>query len=238
MKNRTRITAAALAGGLLALAAPVAAQAHVTATASSDAAGSYTVVTFSMQHGCEGSPTQVVTIDIPESVVSVAPTVHPLWSVEKVMVPLDEPLETAEGAEPVTERIGQVVYTSTAGGLEDGFRESFELRLQLPDGEAGDTVEFPTTQTCDEGTAVWEGEDAPLVTLAASTGDAHGGSHGDDDAEETTAETAGSETEALASTSQPDVLARVLGALGILVGAGGITAAILTRRTARTTAGQ
>ena len=33
-------------------------------------------------------------------------------------------------------------------------------------------------------------------------------------------------------------LARVLGALGILVGAGGITAAILTRRTARTTAGQ
>ena len=236
MKNRTRITAAALAGGLLALAAPVAAQAHVSATATSDAAGSYTVVTFSVPHGCEGSPTQIVTIDIPESIPSVTPSINPLWSVEKVMVPLDEPLEAAEGAEPVTERIGQIVYTSTTGGLEDGFRDAFELSLRLPDGEAGDTVEFPVTQTCDEGTAVWEGEDAPLVTLAASTGDAHGGSHSD--AEETTAETAGTESEAVASTTQPDVLARVLGALGILIGAGGITAAILTRRTARTTAGQ
>jgi uncharacterized protein YcnI len=237
MKNRTRITAAALAGGLLALAAPVAAQAHVSATATSDAAGSYTVVTFSVPHGCEGSPTQVVTIDIPESIPSVTPTVNPLWSVEKVMVPLDEPLEAAEGAEPVTERIGQVVYTSTTGGLEDGFRDSFALSLRLPDGAPGDTVEFPVTQTCDEGTAVWEGEDVPLVTLAASTGDAHGHDHADE-AEEMSAETAGTEADAAAMTAEPDVLARVLGALGILVGAGGLTAAILARRSTRATAGQ
>ncbi|MER3388959.1 MAG: YcnI family protein [Microcella sp.] len=235
MKNRTRITAAALAGGLLALAAPVAAQAHVTATATSDSAGSYTVVTFSVPHGCDGSPTQIVTIDIPESIPSVTPTVNPLWSVEKVMVPLEEPLEAAEGAEPVTERIGQVVYTSTTGGLADGFRDSFALSLRLPDGAPGDTVEFPVTQTCDEGTAVWEGEDVPLVTLAASTGDGH--SHGDD-TEMAMAETASTETDAVASTTQPDVLARVLGALGILVGAGGLTAAILARRSARTTAEQ
>jgi uncharacterized protein YcnI len=238
MKTRTRITAAALAGGLLALAAPVAAQAHVSATATSDAAGSYTVVTFSVPHGCESSPTQVVTIDIPESVPSVTPTINPLWDVQKVMVPLEKPLEAAEGAEPVTERVGQIVYTSTTGGLEDGYRDTFALSLKLPEGSVGDTVEFPVEQTCTEGTAVWEGEDVPLVTLAAATADAHGGSHsgsGSGESDTMTTGMDGSDAEASASVSQPDVLARVLGGLGILLGLIGVIAAVIMARRSATT---
>ena len=45
------------AGALLALAAPVAAQAHVNVTPGSTAAGSYTVLEFASGHGCDGSPT-------------------------------------------------------------------------------------------------------------------------------------------------------------------------------------
>ncbi|WP_439565983.1 YcnI family copper-binding membrane protein [Microcella sp.] len=232
MKHITRISAALAAGAIIALAVPTAAQAHVSAGATSTAAGSRTVVTFSVPHGCEGSPTQVVTIDIPESIVSVTPTVNPLWTVEKVAVPLDEPIESEYGGDPITERIGQVVYTSTSGGLAEGFRDTFELSLQLPAGEAGDVVEFPVTQTCTEGTAVWEGDDVPAITLTAAAveGDGHGGDHGTD------ADTAGDVTADAASTEGSiDLVARIIGVLGIVIGIAGITAAVLTRRSVQAT---
>ncbi len=236
---------AVVAGTLLALAAPTAASAHVSASASSSAPGAYTVVTLSVPHGCEGSPTQVVTIDIPESVPSVTPTINPLWTVEKVMVPLDEPVESTYG-EPLTERVGQIVYTSTTGGLEDGFRDVFALSLQLPQGEEGDAVEFRTTQTCTEGTAVWEGEDVPSVVLAGAAEAGHGASDeatSDDEAsDDETATTTAAEGDASAAsatttaTGQGDVLARVLGVLGLLVGTVGVALAIISRRAARASA--
>ncbi len=241
MNTRHIAIPAVVAGALLALAAPTAASAHVSASASSSAPGAYTVVTLSVPHGCEGSPTQVVTIDIPESVPSVTPTINPLWTVEKVMVPLDEPIETSYG-EPLTERVGQIVYTSTTGGLEDGFRDAFALSLQLPQGEEGDAVEFRTTQTCTEGTAVWEGEDVPSVVLAGAAEAGHGAS--DDATGDATAETAATAADDAASaasttstaTDQGDVLARVLGVLGLLVGTVGVALAIMTRRAARASA--
>ncbi len=221
--------AALLAGTALALGAPLAAQAHVSASATSTAAGSYTVVTFAVPHGCEGSPTQVVTIDLPESIVSVTPTVNPLWSVETAMVELDEPVESAHGVDPITERVGQVVYTSTTGGLADGLRDTFGLSLQLPAGEAGDVIEFPVTQTCTEGSVVWEGEDVPSVTLTAAVGDAHGDSATDEHANDDPADES---TEAASASASADVFARVLGVLGVVVGIIGVILAVLARRSA------
>lgn len=236
MKHVTRISAAVLAGSLIALAVPTAAQAHTSATASSTDAGSRTVVTFSVPHGCEGSPTQVVTIDIPDSVVSVTPTVNPLWSVEKVAVPLAEPIASEYG-DPITERTGQVVYTSTSGGLAEGFRDTFELALQLPAGEEGDVVEFSTTQICTEGTAVWEGDDAPSITLTAATDDAHAstGDHGGTDAG--TAGNVSTDAGDSVSAASVDIVARVLGVAGLLVGIVGVAFALLTRRAALAGAG-
>ena len=219
--------AALIAGTALALGAPLAAHAHVTASASSTAAGSYTVVTFSVPHGCEGSPTQVVTIDLPESIASVTPTVNPLWSVEKAMVALDEPIESAHGGDPITERVGQVVYTSTSGGLADGVRDTFALSLQLPAGEPGEVVEFPVTQTCTEGSVTWEGEDVPSVTLTAAVDDAH--SHSDSATDDHSTDES---TEAAAADTSGDVLARVLGVLGVVVGIIGVVLAVLARRSA------
>ncbi|MDX2026617.1 YcnI family protein [Microcella sp.] len=208
------ITLAAIAGTALALAAPTAASADVGAEASSTAAGSYTVVTFSVPHGCEESPTQVVTIDIPESIASVTPTVNPSWTVEKVF---DE----------ATEQVTQVVYTSTTGGLPSDLRDTFALSLKLPEGEAGDTVEFPVTQTCTEGSVEWVGDEVPVVTLTASTGDEHGHSDGaSDDHSMEDAHSADSDTAA----SHGDVVARVLGIVGVIVGVIGIVLAVVARR--------
>ena len=79
----------------LALAAPTAASAHVTAAASSTAAGSYTVVTFSLAHGCEGSPTTGLSITIPEGINSVSPTVNPNWDVVKNEVAIADPVKAS-----------------------------------------------------------------------------------------------------------------------------------------------
>lgn len=220
---------ALFAGAAIALAVPMSASAHVSASSDSTAAGSYAIATFSVPHGCDGSPTQVVTIDIPESIASVTPTIVSGWDVEKVAVPLEVETEDSHG-EIVTERTGQVVYTSTTGGLAEGFREAFELSLQLPDGDAGDVVEFPVTQDCTEGSVVWEGADVPAITLTAAT---EGDDHGHDAAAEGTEEHTDDATETAAATTTSggsDVIARVLGIGGLVVGVVGLIVGVTARR--------
>ena len=151
---------AATAAIALSLAAP--ASAHVTATPSTAAAGAYTVVTFSVGHGCEGSPTTKIEIQVPESVLSVTPSRNPFYDVEKTIEKLDEPVTDAHGNE-VTERTASIVYTASTP-LPDGERDAFELSFQLPDAE-GETLSFPTIQTCQKGETSWtevpaDGQDA------------------------------------------------------------------------------
>lgn len=226
--RRAGLAALALAAGTgLALAGPTAAFAHVSASSDSTAPGGRALVTFSMSHGCEGSATTVVTIDIPESIPTVAPTVHPGWSVEKVMVPLDAPIETEYAT--LTERVGQVVYTATDAPLADGYRAAFDLQVTLPEGEPGERIEFPTTQTCEVGTATWAGEDAPVVTLTdAVAEDGHGspdaGAHADAETAALTSATAG------VTTGGDDLIARILGALGLVAGTAALTLALVRRR--------
>lgn len=233
MKHITRISAVLAAGAILALAVPTAAFADASVSATSTATGSRTTATFAIPHGCDASPTQVVTIDLPESIVSVTPTAHALWSIEKVAVPLDEPIESASGGDPITERIGQVVFTSTTGGLPSNVRDTFELSFRLPDGEVGEVLEFPVTQTCTEGSVTWDGELVPTIELTAATGDDDG--HGGEAAEEGAHSDDETETVADSTTAaaQVDVLARVLGVVGMLIGVVGIVIAIIARRAAR-----
>ncbi|MDJ0338000.1 YcnI family protein [Cryobacterium sp. PH31-O1] len=228
-------TSALAAGMLLALAAPLAASAHVTVTPDATGAGAYTVLNFSTAHGCEGSSTTTMTIDIPKSITSVSPTVNPGWTVEKIDVDLATPIDDGHG-NAITTRVGQISYRA-ATPLPDGFRDTFALSLQLPADAEGETLEFPVLQTCEVGETNWNettvpGEDepalpAPFITVTAATGDAHG--HSDADTE---AETVATHDDAAAATaaSADDVLARVLGAAGLVVGAVGIVLAVAARR--------
>ena len=180
------LPAAAVAGAAaLVLAGALPASAHVTAAATSNAAGAYTVVTFSVPHGCDGSATTSVAIEIPEGINAVTPTRNALYDVEKVTEDLAEPITDSHGNE-VTTRVAQVVYITT-DPLPDGFRDAFELSLQLPEEAAGTTLYFPTVQTCEEGESAWieipaAGQDphdlalpAPALDVVASAGDSHGG---------------------------------------------------------------
>lgn len=212
-----RLTAAGLAAGaaLALAAAPLAANAHVTVTPSGTAAGSSSVLTFAFGHGCDGSPTTALAIDIPESIMAVAPTLHPNWTIEKI----------TEG-----DRIAQVVYTAITP-VEEGFRDAIELSVRLPEGGAGETLVFPVLQTCTAGEVNWnesveEGvaepeHPAPAILVTAATGAEHG-----HDAASEAPET----TDAAATTGSDDVVARVLGIGGLVVGVVAIVLALGARR--------
>jgi periplasmic copper chaperone A len=217
MKRKTIMSMSALGAGVaLAIAVPLSASAHVGVSASSTAAGSYTVLTFSVPHGCDGSPTEKIAIGVPESIVEATATVNPNWTISEVTEPLSEPL-TAEDGDPITDRVSQIVYTAKGAPLPADQRDTFQLALVLPAGSVGDVVEFPVEQTCTDSTVTWDGEEVPAVTLTAAA-ESTGHDHGDP-----------APADAPASD---DVLARVLGIGGLVVGAIGIVLAATSRRTA------
>ncbi len=180
--TRLCVLPAATAAIALSLVSP--ASAHVSATVSDASAGAFTVATFSVPHGCEGSPTTKIEIQVPESVLSVTPTRNPYYDVEATIEQLDEPQTDAHGNE-VTERTSSIVYTAETP-LPDGQRDTFELSFQVPDAE-GEVLSFPTIQTCEKGETAWtqvpaEGQDedelenpAPSFTILPASGEGHHG---------------------------------------------------------------
>ena len=233
--RHARLALAGLAGcALLTLAVPTAASAHVSVTPNGTAAGSSSVLTFAFSHGCDGSPTTALTFEIPESIDSVSPTMHPGWTIDKV----------DEG-----DRTSQVVYTALTP-VEDGFRDTIQLSVRLPEDAAGETLAFPVLQTCVAGETNWnqvaeDGEaepesPAPTILVTEATGDEHG--HGDDTADPADADhnadviddhgtddTTGT-TDAAAASDTDDTVARVLGIGGLAVGVVSIVLALTARR--------
>ena len=220
-RTLTRLGAPTAALALVALAASPAA-AHVTGTPTTTAAGAYTVVTFSVGHGCEGSPTTEIEIQVPEGVNSVTPTRNPYYELEKNIEQLDEPVRDAHGNE-LTERVASVTYTADTA-LPDGQRDTFELAFQIPEDAEGEMLAFPAIQTCEQGETGWtqipeEGQDAeeldtpaPYFMVTAAEGDAHG--HSAEESSEEPTEAAVEES----STSMVGWAGLVLGGLGLVAG--------------------
>ena len=242
MKIRTTaLASSALAAGVfMAVAVPLSASAHISVAPTSTAAGSYSVLTFALPHGCDGSATTSIAIEIPESIASVTPTVNPNWAVEKVAVDLAEPLDDGHG-NTITTRTGQIVYTA-AEPLADGLRDTFALSVLLPEDAAGTTIAFPIVQTCEVGATTWneeqkEGEaepEHPAPSIAVTDAVAAGHGH---DADADAAATASDDDEDASASAHDsdaresgDTIARVLGIGGLVVGAIGIVLAVTARR--------
>jgi periplasmic copper chaperone A len=47
------------------------------------------------------------------------------------------------------------VVTTAHTPIEEGFRDTFELSINVPDDAAGQTIYFPTIQTCESGETAW-----------------------------------------------------------------------------------
>ncbi|MDZ5662814.1 YcnI family protein [Nocardioides sp. S-58] len=201
----TRLCVLPAATTALALSLVSPASAHVGATVSDASAGAYTIATFSVPHGCDGSPTTRIEIQVPESVLAVTATRNPFYEVETTIEQLEEPVTDGHGNE-VTERTASVVYTADTP-LPDGQRDTFELSFQVPDA-AGETLAWPTIQTCQKGETAWtqvpaEGQDADELESPAPSFEILPASGGDGHGDETAAEPAESEAEAEAVPAEP-----------------------------------
>ncbi|HKU36433.1 MAG TPA: YcnI family protein [Paenarthrobacter sp.] len=189
MKNsalRRTLSATAVAGGTAALmmAGLAGASAHVGATPDKTAANSYALVTFSIPHGCDTSPTTKVAITLPQELTDAQPTVNPNWTVEKVTETLAEPKKLDDGTS-ITKRTSQIVYTAKTP-LDPHLRDALVLSVKLPDA-AGKTIYFPTLQTCEQGQTDWseiakDGQNehdlkSPAPSVAITAADASGDHH-------------------------------------------------------------
>ena len=217
------LTVAAATTTLLALGAS-GASAHVSVDPDTTTAGSYALLTFGVPHGCGESATTKVSIQIPEPITSVTPTVNPGWDVEKVMVTLATPIDDGHGGQ-LTERVGEIVYTARSP-LPDGYRDALVLSTKLPD-TVGETLVFPTVQTCQEGESAWvqvaaEGEDphdldlpAPVLTVTAAEDEA---THGETE----TVSDESATVEAAAAPAEPSSTPLVLSWVAVVLGAAGL----------------
>ncbi|WP_422768812.1 YcnI family protein [Plantactinospora sp. WMMC1484] len=223
------------AGVVLLTAAPAAA--HVTVSPTVTSANSYTVLTVSVPHGCDGAATTKVAIKIPEEIISVTPTVNANWTSSKVMAELNPPVKDSHGNE-VTQRVSEVVYSAKTP-LPDDLRDTFELSLKLPD-TPGKTLVFPSVQTCEKGETAWvqvpaDGQNpdelehpAPgfKVTEAAEEGAAEPSPAADVALTGAEGNAAGAES---GGTSTVSWIALAAGLLGLLLGAFAVLRPTITR---------
>ncbi len=164
---------------ILALAQSPAAVAHVVLAQKAAPAGTYYRAQFMVGHGCAGSATVAVQIDIPDGVPVARPQPKAGWTLTYESGPLAEPAMVH--GKPKTEGIRRVVWRG--GPLPDEQYEEFGMMLFL--AKPG-RLHFRVLQTCETGANDWAGIAAegeakpafPAATLGVLPAHDHGGGGG------------------------------------------------------------
>lgn len=144
--NRYIRSAALVAATALACSA---ATAHTVLDKSEAPADSYQRLSFTVPHGCDGSPTVNLRIQIPDGVVGVKPQPKPGWELTIVRGPLKTPW--VSHGKTITEGVTEVKWT---GKLLDAHMDDFAMNVKLPD-KPGETLYFAAVQECEKGVHRW-----------------------------------------------------------------------------------
>lgn len=233
MKRKTMSAVAVTAGLALALAAPLAASAHIVVDPAQAEPGSYAVITIRVPNESETAATTKVEVSLPVATpfASVRYVPVPGWTAELVRETLPEPVSTGESE--ITEAVTSIIWTAEPGSeIATGQLRLFPLSVG-PVPDTGSIV-MPAEQTYSDGTVVsWsETEEdaeypAPVLYVNDEPTSVHHGDEADADHDETKV-SAG----APADSGSTDVLARVLGIAGLVVGVVGLVLAFVARRPA------
>lgn len=139
------------AAALVALAASPA-RAHVTLESKQAAIGSYYKAVFAVPHGCTGSATVRLRVQIPEGVISVKPMPKPGWTVETVKGKYA--VEYQHHGSKFSEGVKEVVWSG--GRLADDNYDEFIAATYLTTGlKPNTTLYFPVVQECEQGVSRW-----------------------------------------------------------------------------------
>jgi copper(I)-binding protein/uncharacterized protein YcnI len=164
MTMKHLLTPAVLAG-LFAMATP--ASAHIVLSQPAFESGARYAAFFKVEHGCDGSPTTALRVEMPDGVAVLRMPDKPGWKL-------------------TSERAGNRITAVTwQGRLDAKAKDQFGLFLQLPKKEGA--LYFPATQRCEMGETRWveipkDGQTwhdvphpAPMLQLTAAAAPAAGG---------------------------------------------------------------
>ncbi|MEV3989614.1 YcnI family protein [Streptomyces sp. NPDC049837] len=211
--------------------------AHVSVQPQGEAAkGGYATVNFKVPNERDNASTVKLEVTLPADapMASVMPQPVPGWTVTVEKAKLAKPLDVH--GKQITEAPSKITWTAAGSKIGPGQFQQFPVSLgKLP--ESADKLVFKALQTYDNKEVVrWieEPKDgapepetpAPVLTLSAAKDDHHGGGG--------TAAKAGDKDhgteEKAAATDSTDTTARVLGVVGIVVGAAGVAFGVLAGR--------
>jgi uncharacterized protein YcnI len=143
------LAVASLLGAALAASS---ANAHVTLENRQATPASYFKAVFAVPHGCAGSPTVKIRVQIPDGVISVKPMPKPGWSVETVKGKYPTSYEL-HGA-TITEGVREVTWSG--GKLADDNYDEFVIATFLTGSlKPNTTLYFPVVQECEQGASRW-----------------------------------------------------------------------------------
>jgi len=142
---------AAVAAAILSAAFVPPAAAHVTLEAGQAPADSYYKAVLRVPHGCEGTGTTRIRVQIPDGVTAVKPQPKAGWTLTIVNGKLAEPYDDGHGNK-ITEGVREVGWSG--GPLPDAYYEEFVFRGKLPNAP-GRVLYFPVVQDCEKGVHRW-----------------------------------------------------------------------------------
>jgi periplasmic copper chaperone A len=124
--------------------------AHVTLATKEVPVGAEYKAIFRVPHGCTGSATVKLSVEVPAGVIGVKPQPKSGWQIEIVKGPSDRPDHHAAVSEVVK------TITWSGGNLPDDYYDEFVLIGRIDKAlEPGATLYFPVTQTCERGIEHW-----------------------------------------------------------------------------------
>lgn len=149
MLNTNRWRRAAVLAAALTVSS---ASAHITLQNREAAIGAFYKAVFVVPHGCAGSATIKIRVQIPDGVIDVKPMPKPGWKVETVKAKYANPVDFHGGK--LTEGVKEVDWSG--GKLPDDFYDEFVLSIFLTGDLKPDTMlYFPTVQECEQGINRW-----------------------------------------------------------------------------------
>lgn len=234
--SRLAAVGALAASAVVVLSSP--AFAHVSVQPEGTAAkGGYAVVDFRVPNERDKASTTKLEVSFPTDhpLASAMPEPIAGWTSKVTKSKLDKPIELH--GRKISEAVSKVTWTATGKGVEAGYFQKFPISIgALP--EDADELVFKAVQTYSNDEVVrWievqeDGQEepenpAPVLTLSEAS---EGGHHGASAAEEASDKTENAAAETAAPADSSDTTARVLGVVGIAVGALGVGYGVLAGR--------
>jgi periplasmic copper chaperone A len=128
------------------------ASAHITLESREATIGSSYKAVFAVPHGCAGSATIKIRVQIPEGVIAVKPMPKPGWNVEAIKGKYAGDYDY-HGAK-LSDGVKEVVWSG--GKLSDDYYDEFVISTYLTGAlKPNTTLYFPTVQECEQGISRW-----------------------------------------------------------------------------------